>query len=508
MESLLEDRLWESLFKEAQIALKEGQLGKAVSDFRAAVKVCQNFDPEDERTVRSMTGLGVAYSMQKDFKSAMPFFEQALRLTQQIKGAKSPECLSLLKQLAVATSAVKDFVASASYYDQAIGIYKELSPDHPDVAVLKDRRNESLRMLEKQKQMGTPHVVEDSYERDARNMQVLSGRKSPPSESAPTSTAGGTEDGAFNVPTAASASSAKPQPKPQEVIRDFEETGTLLPGVLIDNKYQVLHAVGEGGMGTIFAGKHVALERDVAIKVMQKKAIYDDSDRERFRQEAKLLSKLMHPNIVSVHDFGETSTFYYLIMDFVDGECLSARITKFGRVDVEDTVNMLMQLCDGLAHAHQKGILHRDLKPSNVMLVDQPGKPELVKLVDFGIAKSLNQTEEKMQLTQDGETIGSPLYMSPEQCRGEALDERSDIYSLGCLAYKALTGVTPFTGKNHFEIYIKHTQEMPLPFAEVAGAAKIPRALEAVLFKCLAKEPEQRFSSMLELKNALESLKL
>jgi serine/threonine-protein kinase len=214
----------------------------------------------------------------------------------------------------------------------------------------------------------------------------------------------------------------------------------------------------------------------------------------------------MHPNIVSVHDFGETATFYYLIMDFVDGECLSARIAKFGRIDVADTVNMLIQLCDGLSHAHTKGILHRDLKPSNVMLVNQGDRPDLVKLVDFGIAKSLNQTEEKMQLTLDGETIGSPLYMSPEQCRGEALDTRSDIYSLGCLAYKALTGVTPFTGKNHFEIYIKHTQEMPAPFAEVAGAARVPGMLERVLFKCLAKEPDARFSSMLELKSALEEV--
>lgn len=514
MESVLEDRLWESLFTEAQQALRQSNLPKAIDDFQAALNVTLKFSEEDERRVRTLTGLAVAHSMNQQFQQAVPRFQSALELIQKVKGKNHRDCVGLLKHLAIAHTALKNFQTAEVCYDQAIAIYEQTNGNSADLQALKDRRDEIKKTLAKQ------NVPQQDFEADAMKMQLLSGRKThnklpavnvppPPVLPAQTAPSAATQQpsttGNTTPPSHVSSHEPLPVLYPQGG-ENLEDTRNRLRGMVIDNKYEVLSEIGEGAMGTIFKGNHITLEREVAIKVMQKKLVLDASDRERFRQEAKMLSKLMHPNIVAVHDFGETTAFYYLIMDLVEGESLSNRIQERGHVDVWSTINMLVQLCDGLAHAHLKGILHRDLKPSNVMLVPQPDQADVVKLVDFGIAKSLNQSEEKLQLTQTGETVGSPLYMSPEQCRGEALDPRSDIYSLGCLAYKALTGVTPFSGRNHLEIYLKHTKDPALPFVEVTPDLVFPPKLEALIFRALEKDPDDRYESMMEFKEQLEVL--
>jgi eukaryotic-like serine/threonine-protein kinase len=281
-----------------------------------------------------------------------------------------------------------------------------------------------------------------------------------------------------------------------------------LVGTLLDNRYEILEVLGGGGMGLVYKARHNLMKRIVAIKMLHKQFVGTGDALKRFQQEAQASSCLSLPNILTVYDFGLTPDGQpYMVMDYLDGYSLSDLLAKEGHLPVERSINIFVQACTALAHAHEKGVLHRDLKPSNIMLVNFENQKDFVKIVDFGIAKLLTrQGADAEQLTKTGEVFGSPLYMSPEQCRGKVLDARSDIYSVGCVMYKTLSGAPVFSGEELIELLFKQMSDAPAPFSEICPELKIPSELEEIVFKALAKEPENRYQSMNELRGVLRQL--
>jgi serine/threonine protein kinase len=268
-------------------------------------------------------------------------------------------------------------------------------------------------------------------------------------------------------------------------------------------KYQVLDSLGKGSMGLVFKARHKLMDRLVAIKTL----IYADRDPRhrkdlflRFHQEARAASALSHPNLVSIYDFGTLDDGNaYAVMDFVEGQTLGDYITQKGPVPAAECIEIVMQICAGLDHAHQKGVVHRDIKPSNIMISRTPYGALIVKVVDFGIAKLMPWAEKERESTnvaESSQVFGSPLYMSPEQCQNGTVDHRTDIYSLGCTMYKALTGVAFARDDLLMGVLHKHINVAPAPFAKVAPNIEIPPALEAVVMRALAKHPDERFRDM------------
>jgi serine/threonine-protein kinase len=280
-------------------------------------------------------------------------------------------------------------------------------------------------------------------------------------------------------------------------------------GAIIGDRFEIIGLVGKGGMGRVYKARHKMMKRIVAIKMLYSHLVSTASTLKRFQQEAQASSTLSHPNILTVFDFGVTTDGQpYLVMDFLEGTSLGEVLQVEGNLTIERFLHIFTQVAAGLAHAHQRGIIHRDLKPSNIMLVNLDGEPDFVKIVDFGIAKIMGvDPAEAEPLTRTGEVFGSPMYMSPEQCRGLGLDQRTDIYSIGCVMYRALTGLAPFIGRDHLECMFKQVNEEPGHFNEVCPDLFLPDEVESVVFKALAKKPEERYQSMTELKQALESLK-
>lgn len=278
-----------------------------------------------------------------------------------------------------------------------------------------------------------------------------------------------------------------------------------LIGTVLSGKYEILEKLGAGGMGLVYKAKHTLMKRLVAIKIMLPQLIASVSALKRFKQEAQAASSLNHPNILTVFDFGVTPDgMPYLVMDYLEGTNLTKLLETNQHLPLDVAVDIFIQTASGLAHAHRKGIVHRDLKPANIMLTEWEGKPNFVKVVDFGMAKILGAVDgESEELTKSGEIFGSPLYMSPEQCMGKVLDARSDIYSLGCVMYRVVTGVTAVNGQSAIECFSNHVSGVLRSFEEVAPGVSFPAGLEEVVFKAMAKEPENRYQSMDELKEAL-----
>ncbi len=278
-----------------------------------------------------------------------------------------------------------------------------------------------------------------------------------------------------------------------------------LIGTTLDNQYEIISVVGKGGMSFVYKATHLLMKKTVAIKTLLPHLTLQATSLQRFQQEAQAASNLKHPNIIAVHNFGTTPDGEpYLVMDYVEGSSISDDLEKYGFVPVDRAVDIFIQVADALAHAHQRGIIHRDLKPSNILLLEKDGRKDHVNIVDFGIAKMLPQDGvEAVNLTQTGEVFGSPLYMSPEQCKGEKLDARSDIYSMGCLMYETLTGRPATSGDNTMEVLYNHIHEVPAPMK--APLTHVPPQLEKIVFKTLAKDPTQRYQSMGELRDELEA---
>ncbi len=281
----------------------------------------------------------------------------------------------------------------------------------------------------------------------------------------------------------------------------IETTGALelKPGQIVAGRFKVLEEIGRGGMGVVYKVDQFALSRLLALKTMDATDITDSTWR-RFQQEARATSLLDHPNLISVHDFGLIDDKHpYFVMDLVEGTTLAKRIEQAGPLSVQEALPLMIQVCFGLAHAHDVGIIHRDIKPSNIMLckTEMGTANTTVKIVDFGIAKlHTNEAAETQGLTRTGEIFGSPLYMSPEQCLGLPVDHRSDIYAFGCVFFETLTGVPPFQGNTALSTMMKHQTETPATLKEVTLGKEFPEAIEKLISRLLSKDPGQRYQSL------------
>lgn len=278
-----------------------------------------------------------------------------------------------------------------------------------------------------------------------------------------------------------------------------QETDPLL-GSVIGGRYRLLSILGTGGWGRVYAARHEGLNKMVAVKVMHAHLAQLPDRVGRFEQEAQAACELRHPNVAAVYDFGTTDSGQpFLVMDLLDGQSLENILERQNHLDWQRALGIFQQVCGALREAHDKGIIHRDLKPGNIIL-STAKTGETARLVDFGLAKLTGEDGRSLaQLTQTGETLGTPVYMAPEQCRGEKVDARADIYSLGCVMYECLTGVVPFAGATLFECMSKQVKYTPAPFGHAAPAIKVPALLEEIVFKCLEKDPNKRYHNASQL---------
>ena len=259
-------------------------------------------------------------------------------------------------------------------------------------------------------------------------------------------------------------------------------------------KYEILEKIGEGGFGQVYRGRDAQLDRLVAIKTCTAK---DPSLRKRFFREARISAGLQHPKIVTIHDYGEQDDLPYLVQELLDGEDLDRLIDRRESKPVQVLHGYLQQIAEGLAYAHGKGVLHRDIKPQNVRV--QPGGH--LKILDFGIACLVNEQE---RLTRENSTLGTMGYIAPEQLRGNDLDERSDIFSFGVLAYELLTLERPFQGRAFAEVAVKILEKEPWSLSKLRP--EVPEALADLVHRCLAKRPEDRYASFREVVDGLSAI--
>ncbi len=284
------------------------------------------------------------------------------------------------------------------------------------------------------------------------------------------------------------------------------ETGHVEPIARVA-QYDVLRGIGQGGMAHVYLGRHQLLGRLAAIKILHPDQAGDPKMRQRFLNEARAVSAISHPNVVTLYELGQTPRGdTYLVMEYLAGETLGQRIKGRRVLELREALEVSRQVASALLAAHQVGVIHRDLKPSNVMLVPgEDGQEESAKVLDFGIAKLWEDGGEDDGLTRTGAVVGTPAFMSPEQCRGTGeIDHRSDIYSLGVLMYRLVTGRCPFESRGAGEIIGMHLY-MP-PMAPAAHGARIPAAFEQLILRCLEKEPRDRFADMQALIEGLEAI--
>ena len=257
----------------------------------------------------------------------------------------------------------------------------------------------------------------------------------------------------------------------------------ITKGQKINDRYEIIRSIGEGGMANVYLGYDTILDRNVAIKILRGDLSSDEKFVRRFQREALSASSLAHPNIVEMYDVGEDDGVYYIVMEYVEGKTLKQLLKKRGSLTLSEAIDIMLQLTDGMAHAHDSYIIHRDLKPQNIMIKDD-GQ---IKITDFGIAMALNAT----QLTQTNSVMGSVHYLPPEQASGKGSTIKSDIYSMGIIFYELLTGSLPFKGDNAVEIALKHMRD-PLPSVREDNPA-IPQSIENIILKATAKNPKNRY---------------
>jgi serine/threonine-protein kinase len=277
-----------------------------------------------------------------------------------------------------------------------------------------------------------------------------------------------------------------------------------LIGLTVSGRYRLHALIGQGGMGKVFQAQQIPLGRAVALKVLEANRV-DPEFQRRFFGEAAILAKLQSRHTVTIFDYGRDGDLYFIAMELVAGEPLNRVFTAEGAQPVARTLDIALQICRSLREAHAQGIIHRDLKPGNVMLTRGEDGEDLVKVLDFGLAKRLNTTRSDDDTDRD--TVpGSPKYMAPEVIRQQAIDGRADIYSLGVMLYHMLAGAVPFDFDNPMDILLAHLHTAPVPLRQVNPRSDVSPELEALMMRCLEKAPEQRFASVSELSQALRAV--
>ena len=285
-------------------------------------------------------------------------------------------------------------------------------------------------------------------------------------------------------------------------------TGRHQPGKVFNGRYIVQQVIGVGGMGTVYEARHTALDNRVAIKTLKTELLDETTVMARFEQEARSCAILNHPNLVNVIDCGITEDKEpYLVMEFLEGPHILEDVRAGEKLNLEKFFEVFMQTCSALEYAHSEGVVHRDLKPGNIIITIGPEGSRITKIVDFGIAKIEDLGGNIQMLTQTGEVLGSPSYMSPEQCAGEPIDHRVDIYALGCVMYEAIAGEQAFAGHTILDILEKHMSEKPVEIDAKLVEAKAPSELKGVIMKCLEKDPDDRYQSCAEIYDSLKSIK-
>ncbi len=268
----------------------------------------------------------------------------------------------------------------------------------------------------------------------------------------------------------------------------------LSNGQIIGGRYEIVKSIGEGGMANVYLANDKILDRKVAIKVLRGDLANDEKFIRRFQREAQSVANLSHPNIVEVYDVEEEEGQHYIVMEYIEGKTLKQLLQKRGSLTLSEVIDIMLQLTDGLAHAHDAYIIHRDIKPQNIMIQDDG----LVKITDFGIAMALNAT----QLTQTNSVMGSVHYLPPEQANGKSSTIKSDIYSLGILMYELITGSVPFKGDNAVEIALKHLKEK-IPSIRRQNPT-IPQSVENIVLRATAKNPKNRYDSVKDMNKDLK----
>jgi serine/threonine protein kinase len=278
-------------------------------------------------------------------------------------------------------------------------------------------------------------------------------------------------------------------------------------GKVLDDKYEILSLIDSGGMSHVYRARHKTLKVIRAVKVMRTESLSHRSLK-RLEKEAVTVSSLVHQNLVSCVDFGVTvDGSPYVVMEYIEGRTLARVIESGETFEPERLIDVTVQVCDGLHYAHQAYVFHRDIKPGNIIILNAPNGTEHVKILDFGIAKIQEEVNaDSQRLTRTGEICGSPFYMSPEQGRGLAIDERADVYSLGCVMFEMLTGQPPFMGNNPIETIMMHINSIP-KLGSMPNGKKVPSSLEAVIMRCLEKDVDRRYRTVGELQKDLELIK-
>ncbi|MFL5617872.1 MAG: protein kinase domain-containing protein [Gemmatimonadaceae bacterium] len=276
-----------------------------------------------------------------------------------------------------------------------------------------------------------------------------------------------------------------------------------LIGSVLAERYHILKRIGEGGMGRVYLGEHVKMNRQCAIKVMSPSLVNDAESASRFAREASSAARIIHPNVAAVFDYGESDGLVYLVMEYVDGEPLSRLLAREAPFALERAVDLARQVADGLGAAHELGIVHRDLKPDNILVSRSKSGREVAKVVDFGIAKAMQEGAGEA-LTRTGLVIGTPEFMSPEQLLGDPIDARSDLYALGCILHLMLTAAPAFDAPTREQMIKRRLSENP-PHAQELDPG-IPDSIDRVIVKLLARTPDERYGSAAEVRDALSGV--
>ena len=276
-----------------------------------------------------------------------------------------------------------------------------------------------------------------------------------------------------------------------------------LSGSVLNNTWRVEHILGKGGMGIVYVAQHIRTLRRYALKAMIPTE-NDPASVQRFQREATVVSAVGHPGIVAIHDLGEDSGIHYLVMDLLAGETLEARLTRVGSLDWTEAKKILFEVGQALAAAHEAGVLHRDIKPANIFLAQSPSKSEQAILLDFGLALPLEMGA-KVRVTATGAVIGTPLYMSPEQARGEKMDQRSDLFSLAAVLYEMMSGAPPFLDHTLANVYTKLLTSQVVSLGTVAPRP-VPQAVDWAVHYALQKDPAHRYPDIRAFLNAVSQV--